>query len=326
MSGKTPGSCGRRRTRPAWALAAAVISSGLTGSGLAAQEPGPRLELAPVPALAAIVERVSADSILATLRTLEDLGVKSAGSAALEATADWLADRFASFGYTAIVRQEVPFRDYTLENLIVTRRGTVEPDRFLIIDGHYDTIRGPGVNDNGSGVAIMLETARVLADIDAPLSIRYIAFTAEEIGLVGSRAYVREVVVPGAMDIALVLNIDEVGGIAGRANTVVTCERDEGDPPGNNAASAACTDTLAALTRAYSALDTRIAHAYGSDYMPFEEAGYVITGFYETNESDHPHTPGDILANMDPAYVTQIARATVASVLHFARVELVPPG
>ena len=313
-----PNSRARMKTLAACVLAGVLASAVLTGPDLAAQEPGSRLELATVPALAGIVERVSADSILATLRTLEALGVKTAGSTALEATADWLEERFASFGYSDIEHQEISFRNNTIENLIVTRRGTAEPDRYLIIDGHYDTVRGPGVNDNGSGVAVMLETARVLADVEAPLSIRYIAFTAEEIGLVGSRAYVSQVVVPEEMDIALVLNIDEVGGVAREENTTVTCERDEGEPGHNNAASAACTDTLAALTRAYSTLDTRIAHAYGSDYMPFEEAGYVITGFYETNESDYPHTPGDTLAHMDPAYVTQIARASVAAVLHFS--------
>ena len=54
------------------------------------------------------------------------------------------------------------------------------------------------------------------------------------------------------------------------------------------------------------------------DYLPFEREGYVITGFYETNESSHVHTPDDVLANMDPDYVAQIARATVAAALHFA--------
>jgi len=319
MIDQFPGMFGSKASRTAISLVLLAAIVGLTVPGLAAQEPAPRLELAAEPALAGIVERVSADSVLTTLRTLETLGVKSAGSSALRATADWLVDRFSAFGYTDIVRQDVVFRDHTLQNIIVTKRGAVDPDRFLVIDGHYDTIRGPGVNDNGSGVAVILETARLLADIECDISIRFIAFTAEEIGLIGSRAYVNQIVVPETMDIALVLNIDEVGGVAGEDNTVVTCERDEGQPLENNAASAACTDTLAALTRAYSSLDTRIAHAYGSDYVPFEDAGYVITGFYETNESDYPHTPDDVLANMDPGYVTQIARATVAAVLHFAR-------
>jgi len=161
----------------------------------------------------------------------------------------------------------------------------------------------------------------VLADVETDLSIQFTNFSGEEVGLVGSRAYVDAIVVPEAMDIALVLNIDEVGGVASAPNTIITCERDERPPIENNAASAASTDTLAALTRLYTSLETRIAHAWGSDYLPFESAGYVITGFYESNESRYPHTPDDVLANMDPEYVTQVARATVAAALHFARVE-----
>jgi hypothetical protein len=54
--------------------------------------------------------------------------------------------------------------------------------------------------------------------------------------------------------------------------------------------------------------------------MPFEDAGYVITGYYETNESPYPHGPNDVLANMDPAYVTEISKGAVAAALYFAKV------
>jgi hypothetical protein len=274
-----------------------------------------------VPEFQDIVDRVSLDSILATLRTLESLGLKAPGTDALAAAADWIETRYRSLGYTNITRQDVRFRTTTLQNVIVTKPGSVAPNRFLLLSGHYDTAVGPGVNDNGSGVAVMLEVARVLADVETGLSLRFANFTGEEVGLVGSRAYLSEIVVPEAMDIALVLNIDEVGGVVGAPNTIITCERDERPPTENNAASAAYTDSLAALTRAYTSLDTRVAHAWGSDYLPFQSAGYVITGFYETNRSPYPHTRDDLLINLDPEYVTQVARATVAAALHFARAD-----
>lgn len=267
----------------------------------------------------AIVDRVSADSVLATLRHLESLGVKAPGTPALAATADWLQARYEALGYTDVRRQDYQWRGRTLQNVIATREGTVAPDKLVVVTGHYDTIGGPGVNDNGSGTAVMLEAARVLRSIPTNLTVVFIHFSGEEVGLIGSRAYVSEIAVPRNLDIQLVLNVDQVGGVAGAANTTVTVERDEGPPGTNDRASAAVTDTLAALTRGYSALETRIDRAWGSDYLPFEDAGYVITGFYEANESRAPHTPDDVLANMDPQYVTEIARATVAGVLHFAR-------
>lgn len=270
------------------------------------------------PTYQAIVNQVSADSILSYLQKLESFGVKSPGSAQLDAARDWLKNKYLAYGYTDVVYHDFTYSSNTLQNIVTTKTGSRYPDTYLIIDGHYDTIGGPGVNDNGSGTAILLEIARVLASVNCGYSIRIINFSAEEQGLIGSSAYVNTVAVPQNMDIKLVFNIDEVGGIAGSVNNTVTCERDEGSPSGNNAASAAYTDTLAAITEAYTSLNTQIAHAYGSDYMPFEDAGYVITGFYETNESPYPHGPNDVLANMDPQYVYEEAKAAVAAALYFS--------
>jgi len=269
-----------------------------------------------------IVNQVSGDSILSYLQQLESLGRKQPSSSYisnLENTRDWLQSKYQNYGYTDIVYHDFTYSSYTLQNIVVTKTGTVQPDVTLIIDGHYDTIGGPGVNDNGSGVAVILEVARLLANIDCEYTIKFINFSAEEQGLIGSNAYVNNVVIPQSMNILLVFNIDEVGGIAGQTNNTITCERDEGSPAGNNAASSAYTDTLATLTQEYSSLSTQIAHAYGSDYMPFEEAGYVITGYYETNESPYPHGSNDILANMDPPYVTEITKGATAAALYFAK-------
>jgi len=309
--------------------ASAVLTAALAlGAACATRANGQELprptgsvELSIVSQFQDIVNRVSIDSILATLRKLESLGVKAAGTDALAQTAGWIESRYRSFGYSDILRQDVAFRSYTLQNIIATKAGVAAADTFLIISGHYDTAAGPGVNDNGSGIAVMLEVARVLSDVDTGYSVRFVNFSGEEVGLIGSRAYVDEIVVPEAMDIVLVLNVDEVGGAAGATNDVILCERDERPPAENNAASAAATDSVAALTRAYTSLDTRVAHAWGSDYLAFQSAGYVITGFYEANRSRFPHTADDRLVNLDPEYVTQVARATVAAALHFARAE-----
>lgn len=279
----------------------------------------PKFSMSVDPFYQQIVDQVSYDSIYAHLQKLESFGVKEPGTPALENTRDWIHNKLVSYGYTDIVYHDFTYNSYTLQNIITTKPGADQPDVYLILDGHYDTITGPGVNDNGSGTAILLEVARLLSGVECGISIRFINFSAEEEGLIGSNAYVNNVVVPQNMNIRLVLNIDEVGGVAGMVNNTITCERDEGNPPGNNAASAAFTDTLANLTQTYTNLSTQIAHAYGSDYMPFEDAGYVITGFYETNESPYPHTPNDVLANMDPAYATEVAKAAVAAALYFSR-------
>jgi hypothetical protein len=53
--------------------------------------------------------------------------------------------------------------------------------------------------------------------------------------------------------------------------------------------------------------------------MPFEDNNEIITGFFETNETPHRHTATDLLINMDPVYVYNIAKAATGAMLHFAK-------
>ncbi|MBN2174841.1 MAG: M28 family peptidase [Bacteroidales bacterium] len=264
------------------------------------------------------VNELKYDSIYQKLQKFESLGIKQVGTPALDVTAEWIIAQHQLYGYSGIEVDSFFYGPNHVYNIIVTKPGMVYPDTYLIVDGHYDTYNGPGVNDNGSGTAIVLEVARLMANVETKYSIKFIHFTIEELGLIGSYHYVDSIVIPQQMDIRLVFNIDEVGGVAGEVNNTITCERDEWAPNSNNAASAAFTDTLATLTEQYSDLNTQIYYAYGSDYVPFMLNGYVVTGFYESNESPYPHSINDSLSNLDPEYVFQVARASLAAIIYFA--------
>ena len=270
------------------------------------------------PYIQQFVDALEYDSLYDKLQTFENLGIKQAGTSALDETAEWLILQHQQYGYTDIKIDTFQYGGNEVYNLIITKTGTMYPDTYLIIDGHYDTYNGPGVNDNGSGTAIVLEVARMLANVETAYSVRFIHFTVEELGLIGSTHYVENTVIPQNMDVRLVLNIDEVGGVAGMVNNTITCERDEWAPTSNNAASAAFTDTLANLTELYSSLSTNISYAYGSDYVPFMTNGYVVTGYYEYNESPYPHSINDSLSNMDPEYVFEVLKGSLAAALHFS--------
>lgn len=266
-----------------------------------------------------IVQNVSASNLLDDLETLVDFGVKEPGSSEIEDAKDWIIQRYQSLGYTAIETQDFNVSGQTTSNIIITKTGSVYPNTFLIIDGHYDTINGPGANDNGSGTVLILELARLLKDVDTEYSIKFIHFSGEEEGLIGSDYYVTHTVNPQNLDIKLVLNIDEVGGVAGMNNNTIVCERDEDSPPSsNNAPSAQATQEMANCFGLYSNLQTQISNAYASDYIPFENNGEVITGLYEANESPYPHSPNDIIENMDPEYVFEVTKGALGSALHFA--------
>ncbi|MGB0887265.1 MAG: M28 family peptidase [Vicingaceae bacterium] len=265
-----------------------------------------------------IVNNYSADTVYKYLVEFESLGVKEHNTAALQNTLDWLIEKYTDYGYTDIQIDTFNYAAADDYNLIVTKQGSVYPNTYVIIDGHYDTRAGTGTNDNGTGISIILEVARLLQDINTEYSIKFINFSGEEDGLIGSTSYVNNVVVPTNMDIKIVFNIDEVGGINGIVNNTIVCERDQATPTVANAASYAYTDTLATCIELYSNLLTEISYAYSSDYMPFQAEEKVITGIYEKNESPYNHTPNDSLSRMDPGYVYEITQGTIGAALYFS--------
>lgn len=270
-----------------------------------------------------VVNQVSQSGILTNLTEFENLGVKYRGTLAQANTLQWLKNKYLSYGYTAsqLTEDTFTYSGATCKNLIVTKIGTVYPNTYVIVCGHYDTITGTGTNDNGSGVSTILEIARLLQNIPTEYSIKFINFSGEEDGLRGSQNYVSTVVngTTPKMSIKLVFNIDEVGGVAGMLNNTITCERDTGNPSANNAASNTITNELIKCTQLYSPLQTKLSYAYASDYMPFQSNGEIITGFFETNETTHAHTTQDLLVNMDPTYVYKVAKAATGATLHFAK-------
>lgn len=269
-------------------------------------------------------DQVSQTNITTMLQEFESLGVKTTGSTANANALNWLKAKYQSYGYSASQITEDAFTfgsNISSKNLIITKTGTLYPNTYVIICGHYDTIIGPGVSDNGSGTSIILEAARILKDIPTEYSIKFIHFSGEEQNLQGSAHYANNVVFQNSirqLDIRLVFNIDQVGGKLGNTNTAIKCESDQGGQTANNAPSLAFTQQLATCTSLYSPLQTVMSNAYSSDYMPFEANGDIITGFYENVRSFNEHTVNDTFANVDPTYVFNVGKAAVGALQHFA--------
>lgn len=272
-----------------------------------------------------VVNQVSQANTTSNLTEFENFGIKVRGSVAQTNTLNWIKNKYLSYGYTISQLVEDPFTysgsTAVCKNLIVTKTGTVYPNRYVIICAHYDSINGKGTNDNGSGTNALLEAARVLQAIPTEYSIKFIHFSGEEDGLYGSQHYVSNVVnsTNPKLDIKLVFNIDQVGGVAGQVNNTITCERDTNNTPStNNAASTTITNELITCVGLYTSLNTLLSYAYASDYIPFEDNNEVITGFYETNESTFTHSANDLLINMDPVYAFNVTKAAVGALMHFA--------
>lgn len=283
--------------------------------------------------LDSLANQISYDSLYNVLSYLESKGIRNSGSGnvTLNIVRDYIAAKLTAYGYD-VEFQKVIYNGDQGYNIIVEKPGDGSTSKKIVIGGHYDSVRyGPGVNDNGSGVAALLEIARILAGRDIHYPLTMVWFTGEELGLFGSKVYVDSLYATGT-ELLLMFNIDEVGGISNIDGTPYTmtkivCERDQNSTGGteNNILSYLYTDTLAMMTNTYSSIGTVISYAYGSDYMNFEKKGYVITGYYENvyevelnNENPYNHKSTDILANMDVNYLEQVARGAITFTAHIA--------
>ena len=279
-----------------------------------------------IPAYESRSNMVSQTNINTLLQEFEAMGIKKTGTTANDNALQWLKNKYLGYGYSASQLVEDSFSFYNgagttnSKNLVITKTGTLYPNTYVIVCGHFDTINGPGVDDNGSGTAAILEMARILKDVSTEYSIKFIHFSGEEQGLKGSAHYVDNVVnaTTPKMDIKVVFNLDQVGGKIGNNNNTIYCDQDQGGLTANNAASQAKTQELANCTTLYSPLLTAYDPAYSSDYIPFEQNGEVITGFYEYVRSYTEHTANDTLANVDKVYVKNVAMAAVGATQHFA--------
>jgi hypothetical protein len=134
----------------------------------------------------------------ATVRMLaETIGPRSYRDITnLAAAADFVTASLKASGF------EVSFQSYEVKghsyrNIIAERRGMEQPDQVLIVGAHYDTVDGtPGADDNASGVAVLLELARLHAETRFRKTVRFAAFTLEEPPFfrsrqMGSRVYAR---------------------------------------------------------------------------------------------------------------------------------------
>ncbi len=280
-----------------------------------------------IPAYGTRVNQVSQSNINSGLQDYVSFGIKATGSTNNANALNWLKSKYTAFGYSTsqVVEDAFTFGSTASKNLVVTKTGTLYPNTYVLVIAHFDTINGVGANDNGSGTNALLEMARIMKDVPTEYSIKFIHFSGEEQGLYGSQHYVNNVVnaTTPKMNIRLVFNLDQVGGTAGQTHNTIFCEQDTNNSPaGNNASSASVTQQLKNCVALYSPLQTNtgVAPAYSSDYMPFQNNGEVITGFYEGygDTNPYPHTSGDIIANMDPVFLFNVTRAALGAVQHFA--------
>jgi aminopeptidase YwaD len=180
-----------------------------------------------------------------------------------------IASILQGFGFT-VELHPFTYNSVTYFNVIGTKTGHTFPNHQFIISGHYDTVNNPGADDDASGIAAMLEIARVFSQFDTAYTIKFCAWDREEQGKIGSTAYVNTH--PGAQILGMV-QLDMIA-------------HDVGTNRENVYGNATALPLKQALMSAASMYGSGITiadagNATFSDHAPFAAAGYQAVVFVE---------------------------------------------
>jgi hypothetical protein len=266
------------------------------------------------PIIEEIISRINKDSISSYIIRLQNFKTRYASTDSARAAANWIRNKFLSFGYDSVYLHY--FSATYAPNVICTKVGEVNPSEIYIICGHFDCTsetpqtNAPGADDNASGTAIAIEAARVMKDFHFEATVKFIAFSAEEQGLIGSEAYVAQAHQNGDQ-IEGALNFDMIGYDENTKRVRIF----------KNDASTWLANFEAAI------IDTYVQGlTYGiytgtanSDHYSFWQYGYDAIMDHENIFNPYYHSTQDLFQYLDPSYFYLIAKAGIACLSALAR-------
>ena len=146
------------------------------------------------------------------------------------------------------------------QNIILTIPGAT--DEFIVIGAHYDTLLFPGANDNASGVALLLESARRMMYQDNHYTLVYVFFGAEEVGLLGSRYFMYGLTDADHENLLFMVNADGlIGGVL-----LYSAGFDDNGTPGANA-----------ITSQIDCIANNISNYYDIEFLTWPWGIYALT-------------------------------------------------
>ncbi len=256
---------------------------------------------------------------------------------ALLSVAKFIEDRFREYGYIVEI-DGFSYNGKEYKNIIATLRGINSNKEWLLIGAHYDSAIGsPGADDNASGVAVMLELARVIRETPVAEKIKFVAFTLEEPQafdlkfIIGSSQFVKKFKKLGHRYKALILESvsyysdlkgsqklpaftkgPDVGnflGVVGNGKSNVLLELFE--------QAKTFVPSLNLITHkvpmnGWLSLETRF-----SDHAPFWDAGFQAVMLTDTAMFRNPyyHTSQDTPEKLNFSFMEDVTKALLAAVL-----------
>ncbi len=312
------------------------------------------------PEVQAIVSQISADRIADIQKKLESFGTRNIYSATddpahgIGAAREWIAAQFrsyspklqVSFDKHRLAKQGRAFRNVEIWNVVAVLPGTSEPERQVLVSGHYDTINltyktgpdgrreldpeatvaapAPGVTDDGSGTAAVMELARVMSQYQFRKTIVFVTFAAEEYGLFGSGLYAEAAAAKHDL-IEGIFNNDIIGSdVTGSGETSNRYVNVYSEEP-NDSSSRELARFMQEMNERYQPgfkVNLVFRHdrfGRGGDHSPFNAAGYAGIRITTPMENfSNQHTATDTFANTAPAYTALVAKANAAGIASLA--------
>jgi hypothetical protein len=357
----------RAMTRHLLFCASALLALVLPVSAAAQEAGASRLD----PRIVSLIDQVSEDRVSAILRSLAEFETRNTFSTpdragkGVGAARQWILAEMArssprlqvGFDTYQVPRQGDRIqREVELRNVMAVLPG--RSPRRIYVSGHYDSLSlrpasrssagdsngdtqagqanpadvpAPGVNDDGSGVALAMELARVFAEsgLQFDATLVFIALAGEEQGLIGARLHAQKAAAEGVV-IDAVFNSDMIGNIEGGngivdSTTVRVFSEGPEDSPSRQVARYIARHGARYLPAHRVRLIARHDRfGRGGDHTAFNQLGFAGVRFTEANENySRQHTPDDTLEGIDLRYLLKNIRLNAAVV---ATLALAPPA
>lgn len=287
-----------------------------------------------------LIRGVSQQNLLAYVQTLENFHTRNTFSVTdqegrgIGAARRWIFNEFIRVGNSRLLVEvdEFPFNSGGIttnqQNIVATLPGTNPRAGMIVLSAHYDsrtfdpndgTSYAPGANDNGSGVAVLLETARLLSAREWNQTIVFVAFAAEEQGRYGSQHFVTDKLLAG-WQINAVLNYDIVGGRPGIVQSLRAIT------PGDAGSATRELVRYMDFVRAFYLPQFTLEHLNAEDregrwgdHISFLHAGIPAVRLTESQEDPNSqHNSSDTSNQLDYNYLSQVTQFNVAVVATMA--------
>ena len=270
-----------------------------------------------------VINTVNLDSLIYQMRNLsgEDEVVINGETTSIEhRVSNWGNNLAAQYIYETLenIGLEPTWDLYSMNgvNVYAVQEGSVYPDEYYMICAHYDAVDYYCADDNASGSAAVIESARILSSMEFEYSIIYALWDEEEIGLIGSADYAAIAASNGDV-IHSVINMDM---IAWDGDEDMVAEVHSSYTANSNALS----DYIVEIDEIYSlAIEPSviIPGAGGTDHSSFWNNGYaavvVSEEYYGGDFNPYYHTAQDRIAVLNMDYFHEMSKLCIASLTSF---------